>query len=140
MSFHVCYYHLVWSTKHRTPIITPEIEQVVFGAIKRKSSELRSPIYAINGTSDHIHIATSIYTSYSVAEWVKGVKGVASYEVNSFFTELDPRFRWQSGYSVHTFGAKVLPFVIEYIENQKTRHGDNDLEDYLEQCPPDSPD
>jgi putative transposase len=139
MPFRVCYYHLVWATKGRLACITPDIERIIISTIKRKSAAMRSPVYAINGTEDHIHVAVSIYTSLSVAEWAKNVKGVSSHEVNLNYPELEPRFHWQSGYSVHTFGAKVHPVVIGYIENQKLHHKNGTLENYLEECEPEAP-
>ena len=134
MSFHVCYYHVVWATKGRAELITPEVERIIIPTIRRKSADLQSPIFAINGTIDHIHVAVSIATAIAVARWVKEVKGVSAYTVNTTYPDLNPRFYWQKGYGVHTFGAKVLPFVTDYIEQQKEHHRDNTAEDYLEQC------
>jgi putative transposase len=136
MPFSVCHYHVVWATKGRSPLLTPEIEQVILPAIRRKSADLKSPIFAINSTEDHIHIAVSISTAISVGEWAKGVKGVSAYAVNTTYPDLEPRFSWQKGYGVHTFGAKVLPMVVEYVNLQKEHHQDNTAHDYLEQCSP----
>jgi len=133
VSFRVCYYHVIWATKGRAELITPEIERVVIPAICRKSADLQSPIFAINGAADHIHVAVSIATAIAVARWVKEVKGISAYAVNTTFPDLDPHFYWQKGYGVHTFGAKVLSFVVDYIGRQKERHRDSTIEDYLEQ-------
>jgi REP element-mobilizing transposase RayT len=38
--FRVCYYHVIWGTRNRQPLITPEIEAVLGSAIMRKSSDL----------------------------------------------------------------------------------------------------
>ena len=132
MPFRVCYYHVVWATKHRMPLITVEIEPMIFAAIERKSAALNSPILAMNAAADHIHIAASISTNIAVSDWVKQVKGVSTYEVNTSFA-LDDHFHWQKGYGILTFGAKTLSFVKTYIERQKEHHRDNTLEDYLEQ-------
>lgn len=132
MPFRVCYYHVVWSTHHREPWITPQIEPIVLNTIKRKSEELRSPVAAINCVNDHVHVAVSISTSIAVAEWVKQVKGLSAYEVNHIFPSLESLFRWQNGYGVLTFGAKNLPFVIQYIERQKEHHSSQTFESYME--------
>jgi putative transposase len=131
MPFRVCYYHVIWATKHRLPLITPEMEPVIFAAIKHKSSALKSPVLAISGVADHVHVAVSISTNIAVAEWVKQVKGVSTYEVNTSFA-LSDHFRWQRGYGILTFGAKTLPFVQTYIARQKDHHRDGTTEDYLE--------
>lgn len=119
MPFHACYYHAVWATKHRAPLITPQIETLIFRVIMQKSRKLDSPIYAINGIQDHIHVAVSISPKIAVSEWVKQVKGIASFEVNKSYPDLETRFQWQVGYGILTFGTKRFPDVIAYVERQK---------------------
>ena len=132
MPFWKCYYHLVWATRYRQPIITPEREQVIFATIRTVSSNLGSEILAINGTDDHIHIATAIPPGIAVAQWVKRCKGASTREVNQIVTA-DDGFGWQTGYGVLTFGQKALPYVIAYIDGQKQHHASQQLEPYLEQ-------
>ena len=132
MPFRVVYYHIIWATKYRDALITPQIEPVIFSAIRQKSRKLDSHIHAINGMSDHIHIAVSISTSISVASWVKSVKGSSSYAANNTFPDLTEKFAWQNGYGVLTFGAKALSNVVDYIDKQKSHHEEETLIDYLE--------
>ena len=49
MSFWRLYYHLVWSTKNREPLIQPKVEPRLFAYIVRKAAELECYVYAING-------------------------------------------------------------------------------------------
>jgi putative transposase len=133
MPFHVCYYHFIWSTKHREPLLVGEVETLVYATIKRKSESLKSPILALNGTAEHIHVAVSLSLTVSVAVWVKQVKGTSAREVNVVFPDELSHFRWQSSYGVLTFGVKHLPYVITYIERQKEHHAHNTSEPYLEQ-------
>jgi putative transposase len=132
MPFHVCYYHAVWSTNHREPLITAAVEQVLFEVIERKSTALKSPIHAMNTTTDHIHIAVSIAASVAVSDWFKHMKGTSAHEINAAYPKSESRFVWQSSYGVLTFGAKNLSFVIDYIKRQKEHHAQNTLESYLE--------
>jgi putative transposase len=132
MPFRVCYYHVVWATKNREPLIVPEVEAVVLPAVVRKSTELDSPVLAINSAGDHVHVAVSISTRISVAEWVKNVKGFSAHEVNAILPQLGTPFHWQKGYGVLTFGTKALPLVSDYIARQKEHHSDNTLDLYLE--------
>ncbi len=132
MPYAICYYHIIWATKYRQPLITPAIEKIISDVICAKSQDLSCPIHAINMVSDHIHIAVSIRLSLSVAEWVRQMKSLSSLVVRREFEEMDEPFRWQKSYSVYTFGKKILPFVTNYIENQKINHQNNTLEPYLE--------
>ena len=132
MPFQVCYYHVIWGTKHRQPLITPSIETVILNTLTAKSLELKSRIYAINTVADHIHIAVAISVNIAVVEWIKQVKGVSSHAVNTTYPSLDPRFAWQRGYGVLTFGEKHLSYVMDYVHQQKERHKSDKLETYLE--------
>jgi putative transposase len=132
MPFWVCYYHVIWATKNRRPVITPEIETLILAVVRRKSTELDSPIMAVNGVDDHIHIAVSIPPKLAVTEWIQKIKGLSAYEVNAMFPDLAQTFTWQKGYGVLAFGATALERVVTYIDNQKLYHRDNHLEPYLE--------
>jgi putative transposase len=108
------------------------MELVLFEAIRSKSDELHCLILAANGTADHVHVAATIRPSLSVGDWVGQIKGASSHAVNLAFTDLAAKFRWQDDYGVVTFGAKNLPMVLSYIENQKAHHKAGTLEKYLE--------
>jgi putative transposase len=131
MPFWKCYYHINWSTKNRQPLIIADWEMIIFAAIEEKSKEMKSEIFALNAAYDHIHVAVTIPPSKSIGDWVGKVKGYSSRAINTAY-QLDERFRWQSGYGVMTFGVTHLPYVIDYILEQKKRHADNQLNSYLE--------
>ncbi|MFN8374106.1 MAG: IS200/IS605 family transposase [Anaerolineae bacterium] len=128
----ICLYHAVWATKFRQPLITPEIERILFPLVISKSTTLGGQVFAVNAMPDHIHIAASIPPKIACARWVKNIKGAASFEINKLFPNLELHFQWQGGYSLHTFGAKNMQFVVGYIENQKSHHAANTIQPYLE--------
>ena len=133
MTFWRCYYHFIWATKLREPVMDARIEQIVFQAIRAKSSEMGCSVLAVNGTVDHVHVALNIPPRVAVADWAKQAKGLSAYEVNAMFPNRESRFRWQDSYGVLTFGVKQLDFVVGYISRQKEHHRDNALYAYLEQ-------
>ena len=135
MPYVIVYYHVVWATKYRQPIISQEIEPLLFDVIRAKSRQFNSPIHAINAAYDHIHIATEIAPTVALVEWIRQVKAVSSRIVNREFPYLEIPFYWQKSYSIHSYGKKRLPFVTAYIENQKQHHKNNNLEAYLEFIP-----
>ncbi len=132
MPFWVCYYHAIWATKHRQPLIDSAIEPLILATIQRKSQALNVPILAINTVSDHIHVVVQIPPSLAAAEWIRHVKGLSAREVNDHFPDLAARFAWQKGYGLLAFGAKPLPTVIAYVEHQKEHHRDHQVQAYLE--------
>jgi putative transposase len=139
MVFWRCYYHFIWTTKERQPLLTPQHEIIIFDLIRGKTQTLHSRVLAINAASDHIHVAVTLHPNTAISDWVKLVKGASSHAANTMLHTLpdQPHFGWQRGYGVLTFGAKVLPTVIQYIENQKQHHADGTLQPYLERVEPD---
>ncbi|MBZ0302231.1 MAG: IS200/IS605 family transposase [Anaerolineae bacterium] len=138
MSFWRCYYHIVWATKDRQPLLSPEIERVVIQAATEKSHSLKCSIHAMNGVADHMHVAVCIPPYIAVADWVRNIKGMSAHTVNEVFPDRDIRFQWQRGYGVLTFGAKLLPVVSDYIARQKEHHQQNTIEAYLERTDEDA--
>jgi len=125
------YYHIVWSTKNRSPAITNVIEKKIFEYIGLKIFGLGGYLYAINGVSDHLHLIVSVPVTIPIAKFVGQIKAVSSTKINKIFFELG-QFRWQSGYSVFSIGRKELKSHIRYVENQKTHHAEGTSQFHLE--------
>lgn len=132
MPFWKCYYHVIWATHHRQPLLTPEIGAAVADTVWRKSTDLGCEILALNHVADHLHVAVMIRPALAPASWVQQVKGLSAHEVNASFPNLPDIFRWQSGYGLLSFGERNLPMVIEYIDRQPEHHRTNTIETYLE--------
>jgi len=120
MSIWRTYYHLVWATRERTPLITATIEPELYGYIQTKAKALDCPVHAVGGIADHIHLALSIPPKFSVAEVVRQIKAGSSHYVNKAFP--GQHFAWQREYGVFSLGGKQLPKAIAYVENQKQHH------------------
>ena len=133
MTFWRCYYHFVWTTKYREPLMTPAIEAIVVQIIRAKSCDLGCEVLAINAVPDHLHVALALTPAIAAARWVKMVKGTSSHAVNSLYPNAAVRFQSQEGYGALTFGAKQIPYVMRYIECQKEHHAEGKTEAYLEQ-------
>ncbi len=131
MAYTKLFYHLVWSTKYRKPIISPKIEDHLHGYIAKKAIRLGGIIYAINGIEDHIHLAASIPPKVAVASFIGQIKAVSSVRINQT-AKLDSPFRWQSGYAAFTFRESGLSTIIHYIDNQKQHHSKGTTKEELE--------
>jgi putative transposase len=118
------YYHLVWGTKNRQPLIDNKLEARLYPYIVSKADSLNCIIHAIDGTENHIHIIVSIPPKLSIAEFVKRIKGSSSHYLNQNFLD-PPQFSWQEGYGVFSLGGKQLDNAIAYVQNQKIHHQQN---------------
>ena len=132
MTYWRCYYHLVWATKHRAAWITAAYEPLIVETIQIKTAEFGGRLLAVNMVVDHVHAALSLPPTVALAQCVQRLKGVSAYEINHQFPDALETFRWQEGYSVHTFGERDLDIIIAYIQRQKEHHANDDLLAYLE--------
>jgi putative transposase len=121
VSYWHLFYHIVTATKNRQPIITPDIEPVMYDYIRSKVSDLQGQIFALNGTEDHIHLVVSIPPALSVAAFIGQIKGFSSVQVNRFITR-GGTFAWQKEYSVFSLDRNHLPGCVAYVEKQKEHH------------------
>ncbi|PPJ63248.1 IS200/IS605 family transposase [Cuspidothrix issatschenkoi] len=126
------YYHIVWATKKREPLITNDIEEKFYGYLIGKADHLGCIIHAIGGMEDHIHFVASIPPKLSIAEFVKILKGSSAYHYNHTLGKTQ-QFAWQEGYGVFSLGGKQLQEAIEYVDNQKIHHQNKTTVPLLEQ-------
>ena len=127
------YYHFIWATKGREPLITPEMERRLYRYIRKRSEEMRVLVHALDGDVDHSHLAASLPTSLAIADLLETTKGASSHLVNHL---PDPEWRlyWQEGYGALTFSKRDLPVVVAYISNQKRHHAERTLRPKLERA------
>lgn len=104
------------------PLISESFEKILFEYIKQIiENDFKSLVYAINGTSDHIHILMLQNPNYSIADIAKNVKGNSSHWINqNGFTNF--RFGWQTGYGAFSVSESMVENVKKYILNQKQHH------------------
>lgn len=124
------YYHLVWATKCRLPLINEATESWLRKFIPKKIINNQGRLLEMNMVEDHIHLLVSISPNLSVSDFVNIIKGSSSYHIN--LMKREKSFYWQPGYSVLSISEKGIIYVREYIKNQKIKHKKRDLLDILE--------
>lgn len=132
MAYWLCFYHIVWATHHRQPMILLEYETMIAEKIHEKSRTLKCHVHAVNMMPDHVHVAVSIRPAIAVSQWVQHAKGGTAYDLKRDFDLQEP-FKWQKSYGVVTYGEKQLPYVLAYIDNQKLHHKQQTTQLKLEQ-------
>jgi putative transposase len=132
MTFWRTYYHLVWSTSDRLPLITENIEVELYNYIRYKCHTLNCPLHAIGGINDHIHMVISIPPSMAVSDLVKRIKGSSSHFVNQAKLEPDFKFAWQREYGLFSLGGQQLDRAVSYVNNQKEHHARGLTQRFLE--------
>ena len=113
------FYHLVWSTDGRRPLINPSIEAAAHRELRGIADRCGILVHAIGGIEDHIHVVVSIPPKLPVADAVQRLKGSSSHALRAEFGDT---FKWQNEYSVDSFSERHLPTVIAYVKNQRQHH------------------
>ena len=116
------YYHLVWATYQRQPVITPEVETELHGYLIGKAASFHCVTHAIGNVENHLHLVVSIVPSIAVADFVGQLKGSSSHHLNYHLPDLQHAFGWQRGYGSLTLGKKHLDDAVQYVLHQKEHH------------------
>ena len=124
--------HLTFSTKHRQPLIKTEIENELFPYIAKIFRECDSPILAINGISDHIHVLFLLSRKTPLCDVIEEVKKNSSKWIKTKGTEYK-NFYWENGYGAFSVSQSKVDRVKSYIAKQKIHHKKKDFkEEYLQ--------
>ena len=121
MPYWKLYYHFIWGTKNRLPLIDSAFEAELYRAIAAKVQALDGFVHAIGGIEEHVHLAVSVPPKVAPAKFIGDVKGNSSHYVNHVIKP-DFEFYWQDEYGVLSFGEKNLSTIVMYIHNQKQHH------------------
>ena len=113
------FYHFIWTTKNRAPLLTADIEQNLYRFLHAEANKMYVPFFVIGGTEDHVHALAAVRPAVSPAEFVKQLKGSSSRFIG---LEFKRPFQWQEGYGVFSVSEQHVPRVAAYVRGQKKHH------------------
>ena len=131
MSYWRLFYHLVWATYKRLPLIDDTVERLIRGVLHSKAKDLGIFVHESGMVEDHLHMVVSIPPTLTIADVVSQLKGSSSHAVNHLAT-MRARFQWQDGYAVLSIGERSLPTVLEYVRSQRKHHAQGTTNDVFE--------
>jgi REP element-mobilizing transposase RayT len=120
-SFACLHHHLVFSTKNRAPLITPEIQLRLFDYIGGILRSEHCALVAAGGMPDHVHLLVSLCRQISIADTLLIVKSSSSRWVHETFPPFSG-FTWQAGYGAFAVSYSHLDRVKEYLSRQAEHH------------------
>ena len=121
------FYHFVWSTWERTPLLTGEVEAKAYAVIRAQSAAMNIKVLAIGGIADHVHVLVSMPAVRDLPLFIKSVKGVSSRTLNQIYGKPTWSFKWQGRYGAITVSPSHMGKLTRYILNQKQHHADGTL-------------
>jgi putative transposase len=120
-AFWQLYYHVVWTTKCRSPSIPRQLRAWVEDFISTDASKRGAEVLACGAMADHVHVLVALPPTVALASFVGQVKGAASYAFNHL-EDNDTRLEWQEGYGLISLRRADTESVIRYINNQDRIH------------------
>ncbi len=107
-------YHIVFSTKDRRPLITPEYQVRLYDYIGGTIRNVGGISLALNGTEDHVHLLAKLRPDRALSEVLRDLKANATGWMHNVFPSLK-NFSWQRGYGAFTVGQSNVEEVRQYI-------------------------
>ena len=128
-------YHIIWGTKYRNKVLTPEIEdevkQLMYDIAKEKGFTIK---HLEIGLDDHVHLMVSAPPKLSVTTIVSCLKGTSAFRLfrlhpglKKFYQKKEDRHLWSPSYFVESIGVSNEKAVAKYIDDQrkKEHHEEN---------------
>ncbi|MEM9685625.1 MAG: IS200/IS605 family transposase [Bacteroidota bacterium] len=122
------YIHLVFSTKHRQPLIHPPVEAELYRYLGGICNKLECQVIKVGGYTDHIHILCKLSKKIALMKLVEEVKSHSSKWIKTK-GEGYQNFYWQDGYGAFSVNPSQVDAVIAYIANQDEHHRKKSFQD-----------
>ena len=121
MSYVSSYFHCVFSTKERRPLITPALRARLWPFLGGIARQNKMVALEIGGVADHVHILLSLPSTLAVAKALQLIKGGSSKWVHETFPE-HRLFGWQEKYGAFSVSVSQLDKITQYIKGQEEHH------------------
>ena len=121
VSYVSSYFHCVFATKERRPILTPALRERLWAFLGGIARQNEMKALVIGGVEDHVHLLLSLPSTLSIAKAMQLIKGGSSKWVHDTFPE-HRLFNWQVKYAAFAVSVSQLDRTIAYIKNQPEHH------------------
>lgn len=113
--------HLIFSTKNREPVLTPEIRDELHPYLAATLRNYQCPPFQVGGLADHLHLFFALSRTSSIAQVVEHIKTSSSKWIKTKGPPFSD-FHWQGGYGAFSVSQSNADKVIDYIKNQAVHH------------------
>ncbi len=114
------WYHLVFGTKDRLPLIEENWRKRLHAYLGGTIRGMGGVASEINGVADHVHLLVSLKPTHELAKVLQELKADSSLWVHK--QGLSAEFAWQRGYGAFTVSSSQLENVRRYLVNQEEHH------------------
>ena len=122
------YLHIIFSTKHRRPLIHPPVETELHAYLGGICNRLECHVIKVGGYHDHIHILCMLSKKIALMKLLEEIKSHSSKWMKTKGEEYG-NFYWQDGYGAFSVKPSETERVIAYIANQHIHHEKHSFQD-----------
>ncbi len=115
------YLHIVFSTKHRVPLIHMPVEAELHAYLGGICNRLECQTIKVGGYHDHIHILCMLSKKIALMKLMEELKSHSSKWIKTKGKEYS-NFYWQDGYGAFSVKPSETERVIAYIADQHKHH------------------
>jgi putative transposase len=113
--------HLVFSTKHRQPLIADNIRDDLHAYIGGIIDHHRGTLLKAGSVADHVHLLVAHPRTCSPADLVQEIKTGSSKWIKTRCPDLTD-FHWQNGYGMFSISPSHRAVLEQYIAEQAAHH------------------
>lgn len=125
------YYHLVFSTKDRIPMLTKDWRENMHSYLGGIIKNMKGTPLAIGGIEDHVHLLVGLKPTHCLSDVMREMKSSSSDWASTDAGR--KKFSWQIGYFAATVSPTQIKKVEKYILNQERHHHSQSFQDeYIE--------
>ena len=123
------YLHIVFSTKHREPLLEDaDFRDKTHGYLKGTLENRGCPRLKIGGVADHVHLLCRLSQNLGIVDLIRDLKRDSS----KWIKEQNPRlgdFHWQTGYGAFSVSPGHVDALCDYIAHQEEHHRQETFQD-----------
>jgi putative transposase len=122
------YLHIIFSTKHRQPLITSNVRDDLYKYIGGVCNSLECQSIKVGGHIDHIHVLCMLSKKIALIKLMEEIKSHSSKWMKTKDINLED-FYWQDGYGAFSVSPIQVDTVKAYIDNQDVHHSKHTFQD-----------
>ncbi len=113
--------HLVFSTKNRVPVLSPEIRAELHAYLSVVLNNDGCTSLRVGGIEDHVHLCFALSRTRTIAQVVENVKTSSSKWLKTKGATFAD-FHRQNGYGIFSVSQSHVDEVVNYILRQEEHH------------------
>jgi putative transposase len=134
---HRLYCHLVWTTRHRLPLIDAAIATFLERYLRSVATRHGVEILDIGIVQTHVHVLARVPPATSIPVLVQGLKGGSATVANrEVCIDKMPKLAWAEGYSASSVSEATLDRLRRYVGRQAEHHPNEAIPGYRHSATP----